>query len=209
MKKIGVDVMEKLYKKRHFMTMVFANLIFQLGITYYFMEKTNKLPNYIWILFLLQVAILFVMAYYPMPQYIKFGLFCVFSYVSGLVLSLLKKKYSPEMIRVAMQGALTIFVLMAAFGFKLGIVLGPKFGLTLFFGLLLLLVSQIVSVLTNKGEKILSFFGIILFSVYVLYDSNKILQKNYFGDFITASMDYYMDLILLFKNILRFNSESE
>lgn len=209
MKKIGVDVMETLYKKRHFMTIVFANLIFQLGITYYFMEKTNNLTINIWLLFLLQLAILFVMAYYPMPQYIKFGLFCVFSYVFGLVLSLLKKKYSPEMIRVAMQGALTIFVLMAAFGFNLGIVLGPKFGLALFFGLLILLVSRIVSILTNKGQKILSFFGIIVFSVYILYDSNKILQKNYFGDFITASMDYYLDLILLFKNILRFNGESE
>lgn len=207
MKLVGSNVMNKLYEKREFMTLVFVNLIAQLGITYYFMERTNKFSVNIWILFILQVAILFAMAYNPMPKYVKFALFCVFSYVSGLVLSLLKKKYSPEMIRVAMQGALTIFVLMAAFGFNLGITLGPKFGLGLFFGLLILLILRIVSALTNKGQKIVSFIGILLFSVYVLYDSNQILQRNYSGDFIRASMDYYLDLILLFKNILRFNSD--
>lgn len=206
MKSPGGSVLDKLYEKRHFMTLVFVNLIAQLGITYYFMERTNNLTINIWLLFLLQIAILVSMAYFPMPKYVKLLLFCVFSYVFGLVLSLLKKKYSPEMIKVAMQGAITIFLLMTAFGFNLGIVLGPKFGLALFFGLLILLVSRFVSVITNKAQKIVSFFGIMLFSVYILYDSNKILQRNYAGDFITASMDYYLDLIFLFKDILRFNN---
>jgi FtsH-binding integral membrane protein len=201
--KLAGNVLNKLYEKRQFMSLVFINLIVQLGITYYFMERTNNLNVNIWILFLLQVAILFAMTAYSMPKYVKLGLFCLFSYIFGLVLSLLKKKYSPEMIKAAMQGALTIFLLMIVIGFNIGVSLGPKFGLALFFGLLILIVSRIVSILTNKGQKIVSFFGIILFSVYVLYNSNKILQRNYSGDFITASMDYYLDLIFLFKNILR------
>jgi FtsH-binding integral membrane protein len=201
--KLAGNVLNKLYEKRQFMSLVFINLIVQLGITYYFMERTNNLNVNIWILFLLQLAILFAMTAYSMPKYVKLGLFCLFSYIFGLVLSLLKKKYSPEMIKAAMQGALTIFLLMIVIGFNIGVSLGPKFGLALFFGLLILIVSRIVSILTNKGQKIVSFFGIILFSVYVLYNSNKILQRNYSGDFITASMDYYLDLIFLFKNILR------
>jgi FtsH-binding integral membrane protein len=200
--KSASNVMNTLYEKREFMTAVFANMILQLSITYYFMEKNNNITVNVWILFLLQLAILFAMTY-PMPKYVKFGLFCLFSYIFGLVLSLFKKKYSPEMIQVAMKSTLTIFLLMTAFGFNLGVMLGPKFGLALFFGLLILIVSRFVSTIINKGQKIVSFFAVLLFSVYILYDSNKILQKNYAGDFITASMDYYLDLIFLFKNILR------
>lgn len=202
-------IISTLVGKKNFLALVFANLILQLGITYYVMEKNNNINVNIWLLFISQIAILFVMSY-PMPPYFKFALFCVFSYIFGLVLSLLKKKYSPEMIKAAMQGALSVFALMMAFGatlFASGINLGYKFGLGLFFALLGLLVARIISTLKNKGEKIVSFLGIMLFSVYALYDTNRILQRNYFGDFIRASMDYYLDLIFLFKNILRFNDE--
>lgn len=198
-----------LSSKKNFLALVFINLILQLGITYYVMEKTNNININIWLLFISQIVILIVMAY-PIPKYIKFALFCLFSYIFGLVLSLLKKKYSPEMIKVAMQGALSIFALMMAFGatlFASGINLGYKVGAGLFFALLGFLVAKIVSILTSKGEKIIAFLGIMLFSVYVLYNTNQILQRNYFGDFIQASMDYYLDLILIFKNILRFNDE--
>jgi FtsH-binding integral membrane protein len=54
----------------------------------------------------------------------------------------------------------------------------------------------------NQANKFLSFFGIILFAAYVLYDTNIILQRNYSGDFITASMDYYLDILNLFSNFL-------
>ena len=202
--------MNMLYDKRYFLIKVFVNLIFQLGITYYIMEKTNNVNINIWLLFVSQIIILYVMSYVHMPIYFKFMLFCLFSYIFGLVLSLLKKKYSSEMIKVAIQGALSIFVLMMVSGVALiagGINLGYKFGLTLFFGLLGLLVANIISILTNKGEKIVAFLGIFLFSIYVLYDTNSMLQKNYFGDFVTASMDYYLDLIFLFKDILKFNDE--
>jgi FtsH-binding integral membrane protein len=54
----------------------------------------------------------------------------------------------------------------------------------------------------NQTNKILSFVGIILFAMYVIYDTNTILQRNYSGDFVTASMDYYLDIINLFTNFL-------
>ena len=35
-----------------------------------------------------------------------------------------------------------------------------------------------------------------------MYDTNSILQRNYNGDFITASLDYYLDIINIFSGLL-------
>jgi hypothetical protein len=33
----------------------------------------------------------------------------------------------------------------------------------------------------------------------VLYDTNSILQKNYGGDYVNASLDYFLDVETLFR----------
>lgn len=204
------NLIKLMYEKKEFLILVFANLIAQLGITYYIMERTpeGKLDISIWPLFATQLIIIFVMALVPMPEFIKFLLFCFFSYTFGLMLSVLKKKYSLDMINIAIQGALTVFAFMLATGVALfagGINLGYKFGSILFWSLLALIVARLVFVLgakMNQAHKILSFIGIILFAIYVVYDTNKILQRDYYGDVISASMDYYLDIINLFTNFL-------
>jgi len=205
------NLIKSMYEKKEFLILVFANLIAQLGITYYVMERTNNINISIWPLFAAQLIIIFVMALVPMPDFVKFLLFCFVSYTFGLMLSVLKKKYNSDMINVAIQGAMTVFALMLASGVALfagGINLGYKFGAILFWSLLALIVARLVFVLgakMNQAHKILSFIGIILFAVYVLYDTNKILQRDYYGDFITASMDYYLDIINLFTSFLGSN----
>ena len=147
-----------------------------------------------------------------MPEYIKFFVFCLFSYIFGLMLSNLKNQYSSELINVAIQGALAVFAIFLAAGVALmagGINLGYKFGAFLFWALLALIIAQLVFVLGAKmdqAHKIISFIGIIIFALYVLYDTNIILQRDYFGDFITASMDYYLDILNLFTSFLGSNN---
>ena len=207
-KRGGLNLMNLMYKKKEFIILVFTNLILQLGITYYVMKNTDRKYINIWPLIAAQLIIIFIMILIPMPESIKFLLFCTFSYIFGLILSLLKKEYSEEIINVAIQGALTIFTFMLATGvflFMGGINLGYKFGAILFWSLLALIVARLVFVLgvkMDQANKILSFVGIILFAVYVVYDTNNILQRDYYGDFITASMDYYLDILNLFSNLL-------
>jgi FtsH-binding integral membrane protein len=50
--------------------------------------------------------------------------------------------------------------------------------------------------------KYLSVFTIFLFSVFIIYDTNIILQRDYSGDFITASIDYYLDILNIFINLI-------
>ena len=53
--------------------------------------------------------------------------------------------------------------------------------------------------------KTLSAIGIIIFSGYIVYDTNTVLQRNYYGDFITASLDYYLDILNIFSNLTILN----
>jgi hypothetical protein len=204
--------MQLMYEKKEFLILVFANLIAQLGITYYVMERTTNIKISSTPLFIAQLIILFVMILVPMPEFIKFLLFCLFSYTWGLALSKLKKEYNSDMINVAIQGALTVFAVFVVAGITLiagGINLGYKFGAILFWSLLALIVANLIFILgasMNQAHKILSFIGIILFAMYVMYDTNIILQRNYYGDFVTASMDYYLDILNLFTSFLGFSN---
>ena len=97
---------------------------------------------------------------------------------------------------------------MFAFGLALiksNVVLTYKFSLGLYFVLLILLISTIVhyfmytsSILKKTGLG----FTLLLFSVYIVYATNIILQRDYSGDFITASMDYYLEIFNMFVALL-------
>lgn len=211
-----------MYEKRTFLTYVFINLIIQLCITYYVMNrKTNPEINII-LLFIAQIAIIVILSLAKLPEYAKLLLFTLFSYLFGIFFFQLREKYdyNKEAINVAITGAASVFISMMIVGIVLiagGIRLGYKFGILLFFSLLALIIARLVFYVTaNKNttttttrvtmsetHKIFSSVGIFIFAGYVLYNTNRILQKNYKEQYITASLDYYLDFINLFANTLR------
>jgi len=208
----GKNVFTMMLAKKEFLVLVFANLLFQLGITYIIMEKTEdaKKKYNFWLLFLSSIVILFVLAI-PMHPGIKFLLFSGFSYIFGILLSVLKEKYNEEQIKIAIQSALSVFGAMLVVALALlagGIRLGYKFGMFLFVALLGLIIFRLVNLFTHSfSSKLLAIIGTILFSLYILYDTHVILQRNYDGDFIHASMSYYLDIVNLFTNLLRSNEQ--
>jgi FtsH-binding integral membrane protein len=156
--------------------------------------------------------IIFVLALVPMPSWLKFIIFCVFSYLTGLLLSLLTLFVSSDIINMAIQGTISIFAVMFAFGVGLimsGIKLGIKTAFFLLSSLLILIIARIVfwfSGASSSMNKILTFFGLLLFSAYIVYDTNHILQRDYYGDFITASLDYYLDILNIFVKLVSLDS---
>ena len=42
-------------------------------------------------------------------------------------------------------------------------------------------------------------------SLFIIYDTNIILQRNYEGDFITASIDYYLDILNIFISLINYH----
>lgn len=203
----GGSLSTLLYEKKTFLVKTFANLIVQLGITYYVMKKTKKVNNRL--LYIIgSFCILLVLALVPMPSWLKFIVFCLFSYIFGVILSSLASVVSSDIIEMAIQGTMSIFVTMFAIGVALimsGIKLGIKTAAFLFFSLVILILARIVfwfSGASSSTKKILTFIALILFSAYIIFDTNKILQRDYYGDFITASLDYYLDILNIFVNLV-------
>jgi len=201
-------ILKLMQNKKQFLIAVFANLIVQLGITYYVMERTD--PNLykkigVWTLLFFQIFILYLMVTLQVHPVVKFLMFAVLSGSMGVNLAMYKKTYSEELIHVAIKGALSVFVAMFLFGLVLlafGVYLGPEVGLILMFSLFGLIIAKIMSYLSGTRNKALYMIGVIIFSTYVIYDTNVILRRDYYGDFITASLDYYLDIINLYSNIL-------
>ena len=126
-------------------------------------------------------------------------------------LSRYKEIVDERAIEIAIKGTLSFFALMMGTGIALmlgGINLGPRVGAFLFWSLLFLIVLRITFIFGNGlsvTHKALSGGAIILFSMFIIYDTQYILSRNYAGDFISASMDYYLDIINLFVNLLGYN----
>jgi len=199
------EISKLLFEKKELLVMTFANLLVQALITFYSLKKysTEKKNRYVnigvWVgLF----GVVLLISLVAMPMWMKFLLFCAFSYAWGYTLS---DVASFDILYDAWIGTVSIFGVMFALGVMMivsGIHLGVKTGMVLFYTLLGLILATLFTT-----SKILTYVGIILFSVYILYDTNQILQKNYYGDFITASLDYYLDLLNLFTNLVNLNQD--
>jgi len=211
------EAFNRMYEKRTFLSYVFINLFIQLCITYYVMNRKTNPNIHIIILFIVQIGIILILTSVKLPEYAKLLLFTLFSYLFGIFFYDLREKYdyNKEVINVAITGAASVFLSMMLVGIALiagGIKLGYKFGIVLFFSLVTLIIARLVFyVSSNKNEKtvsmsdthkIFSSVGILIFAGYVLYNTNRILQKNYKEQYITASLEYYLDFINLFSNTL-------
>lgn len=223
-KKGSLSLFKLLNEKKEFLIAVFANLITQLSISYFVMmnylkkeedgkgkererEKRESGSLY-WGLIFATFIIVVILSMVSMPSWIKFILFCIFSVCWGILLSFMKSTVDSTLIQTAILGALAIFgvmFLVGAFLLVFGVALGYMASSFLFFSLLLLILGLVVTSLMGAYsyfEKMLAVIGLILFSLYIVYDTNTILQRNYYGDFITASLDYYLDILNIFLDLI-------
>ena len=214
------QVFRLINEKKGFFALILANLLFQLYITYYVSENVNVEEEqegekgaknydmkYIGALVAIIVIIL-ILALVTMPSWMKFILFSLFSAAFGILLAYRKYGLDSGVIRSALVGTASIFVTMFVFGVALimsGIKLGFMTALILFFALLALIIISIVQyfiVQSSLLKKLIVIASLIIFSIYIVYDTNTILQRDYDGDFITASLNYYLDLINIFSALL-------
>ena len=205
--------------KKELLVKTFAVLMLQLGITYYTMIKKpvtkEQYANYRLTflgLFIGQLVIIFLLSWYQLPIFVKMILFGIFSNLMGIMLAYVYNfQTTKQAVQIALTGTLGIFSAAFLIGLALllfGIELSFWTGLTLWIILTLLIIVRIVIMfgstysLWSKG---LAAFSLFLFSMYVIYDTNKLMQRNYYGDFITAALDFYLDIINIFVNLLSYN----
>jgi FtsH-binding integral membrane protein len=214
------QVFRLINEKKGFFALILANLLFQLYITYYVSENVNVEEEqegekgaknydmkYIGAL-VATIVIILILALVTMPSWMKFILFSLFSAAFGILLAYRKYGLDSGVIRSALVGTASIFITMFVFGVALimsGIKLGFMTALILFFALLALIIISIVQyfiVQSSLLKKLIVIATLIIFSIYIVYDTNSILQRDYSGDFISASLNYYLDLINIFTALL-------
>jgi FtsH-binding integral membrane protein len=211
------DIIKLFNEKKEFLLKIFLNLIFQLIVTYIVATKAqgydiSKIHMNFWLFFIPTFILLVLMIIIKNP-FIKFILFTMFSILFGLMLSHRFMVTNPEVIKTALIGTLSIFITMFLFTLFLlmiGIEVGRGFGLFLLIGLIVMIIVLIVShFMKNYSNNYKIFSGILLFlfSLYIIYDTTNILIRDFYkGDFITASLDYYLDIINIFVNLLNFSN---
>lgn len=119
-------------------------------------------------------------------------------------------KIPVDTIKAALATTMGLFVLMSLAGFGLassGIHLG-FLSYALMCSLLAILVAFIVMTFIQVPswlEKIILTFGITLFSVFVAFDTNVMIQNDYLGDVVGASIDLYLDMLNIFTELVAFD----
>lgn len=210
-----IDNFKKLLiKKKKLLKCIFSTLLFQIIITtltVFFINKNDDLRNiinnlnnsllYIFLSFFICIILIFIMILLNMPFYFRFFIFILFSIIQGIFLSLSTRYVPEEIIKTALISTIFIFIIFLLFGFIIiyfGINLS-WLGIYLFFGLLALIIIQIVFIFiptSNVKTRFLSIIGLIIFSIFIVYDTNIILLKynNNGVDCIRGSLDYYLDI---------------
>ena len=200
--------------KKIFLVQVFANLVLQVFIAYLVLMyghdkqliKSNmQLLGVIFGLFALIIMIGFIR-----QPVIKFILFCIFSGLVGLMLSYRINRdgrTDQEEIEVEKKAFLTtigIFIFMILYSFFLvfmGVKFPPSVGIGLFIVLLLIIIVIFITSIRGsyyKYNKIIAGVIILVFTLFIAYDTLTIMDREYYGDFISASMQYFLDILNLF-----------
>ena len=143
-------------------------------------------------------------------------LFILFSIITGLLLSLaVYAVQSEEIVDAALISTAVNFIAMLLLGLAI-VYLGYNLewmGLLLFIALLILIVVRIITLFVDEQEfkkinRYMVISSIVIFSLYILYDTNTILlryKNTSKSDCIKGALDYYLDIINLFTNYLSAN----
>lgn len=170
-------------------------------------EDTNIL-----LYIILSLALIVVIVFLPdnTPTPIKLAIFTLFAILKGIIIHLIAKDLDYVTLEAAMYSTILTFVGMSMVAFTL-----YKFkydigwiGIYLFAALIGLLIAHVVMMFKPPDKnikRILLYIGIIIFSLFIVYDTNEVLLDKYNiykNDFVTPALNFYIDFINIFTRFL-------
>lgn len=219
-----------IHKKKALLKCIFTTLLFQVLVTTLAFvgvyrnkgendgnqqkqkNKNGRRLSWVMLLSFLAVAIglIILMTSFNFTFNERVAMFTLFSVLQGLFLGVCLNFIDANIIFTALFSTFAIFFLMIMVGF--GVVYFKKdlswLGIFLFIILLGVIVTRIINLFipyTSAFNKSLALGVILLFSIYIVYDTNIILFRydaiNYERDCILGALDYYLDLLNIFVNI--------
>ena len=193
---------------------VFGHLIFQIFVAYRAAEATSGnaymkdiARSNALLIGIVGLALVLLLSLVRLPIPIKVAVFSLLAYISGMALHNVPNLQEAllEVVGIFI-GMLVAGIFTVQMGYKLDIL-----GQILFFSLLTILIARVINIyvrrtrVEERNSIVPSRILTILFALFVVYDTNKILQRNYSGNFVNASLDYFLDIF----NLIRSVSENE
>lgn len=146
-------------------------------------------------------------------QILGFILLNIFTFLSGFTLAPMiayTLKVNPAAIIYALSTTAGTFILMSIIGFIFkDKILGM--GTFLFAGIIALVVGSLLNLFfhSNTVALVISILSVVIFSLYVSYDTARILEADPNTSPIGLALQLYLDILNIFVNILQLFSESE
>ena len=202
--------MSNLQKKIPFMAGVFGHLIFQTFVAYRAAEATSGnaymkdiARSNALLIGIVGLALILLLSLVRLPIPVKVAIFSLLAYISGMALHDVPNLQEAllEVVGIFI-GMLVAGIFTVQMGYKLDIL-----GQILFFSLLTILIARVINTYVRrtrdeeKNSIVPSRIVTILFALFVVYDTNKILQRNYSGNFVNASLDYFLDIFNLIRSV--------
>ena len=170
-----------------------------------------------WIFLILEVVavLAFSALVYTANSSVLKLIFLIYSALSGLTFSVIGLRYAPDMIGSAFLGTLSIFVVLAVYGYF------TRENLTRFVPLLtagviaMILVSVVNMFLGNSAiDLFVSVLGVVVFTIYIAVDVNRIRNNiiacavHEDADIlnkieIVGALELYLDFVNLFLSLVR------
>lgn len=212
--------LKKINEKKFFMMKVYLLLILQIIIAFSILHLENKINlidnRYKFYGIVIMLFLIIFIMHHIENKILKFIFLGLFSTCIGFLLAYKidnKSEDAKELEKKAFLTTVVIFIYMIFFTFflsSIGLKIPPYAGIVLFFTLLVVIVLIFITSISNNYpyyQKIFSGILIFLFSCFIIYDTDNILNRNYYGDdFISATLDYLLDFINVFSDVLDLES---
>ena len=217
--------------KRALLNCIFFTLLTQIAITMVFIKifnltehtshilelyKTSAMFTIIVFLFFIgSLFLIYAMVATKLSYFQKYMIFTVFSLIEAFFLHIILSIYTEETIQFAFYSTIAVFISLFIFGLFV-VYLGYDLswlGIILFISLFMLIIVSLVFMLIGNYtayQKVFAIVGLTIFILYIIYDTNKILLKyeNTTDFCIIGALDYYLDVINVFINLLRLSSDN-
>jgi modulator of FtsH protease len=172
--------------------------------------------SYKWVFLIGELGLVFALSFVANNkemQILGFILLNIFTFLSGFTLAPMiayTLKVNPAAIIYALSTTAGTFILMSIIGFIFkDKILGM--GTFLFAGIIALVVGSLLNLFfhSNTVALVISILSVVIFSLYVSYDTARILEADPNTSPIGLALQLYLDILNIFVNILQLFSESE
>jgi len=175
-------------------------------------QKTEeKIQRYWFLWFILSILLIIaIVGSESLSIWVRLALLTAFSVVLGLTSIVASTQISAATIKAGIIATAGLFVALSLLG---SILLG--FGIDLSFlafsltvaliALIVVFVVMIFVPVPSKAHKAVLAFAVVLFSIYIAFDTNIILQKG-FNDPVLGATSLFLDALNIFTDVVAYEN---